>query len=120
MKNLEKAKTWMKEHKKLIGGVVIGAGAIAGGVIFGKTFRIVLERKDPRKEATGWGIGGNPSKGNGVDFSLFDDSNFGFARVEGKQLTKHFNKEEAEKLVNDINCYLGKGDLKTDAYFGEF
>lgn len=116
MKKLEKAKTWMKEHKKLIGGVVIGAGAIAGGVIFGKTFNVSLERKPSkgRKEATGWGLGGNASKGNGVDFLLFDDHKFGVFTVEGKALSKHFDKEEAERLVDRVNYYLGKGQTKPD------
>ncbi len=116
MKKLEKVKTWMKGRKKLIGGVVIGAGAIAGGVIFGKTFNVNFERKASRcrKEATGWGLGGNASTGKGVDFILCNDHKFGAFTVEGKALSKHFDKEEAERLVDRINYYLGKGQTKPD------
>ena len=119
MKKLEKAKTWMTEHKKLIGGVVIGAGAIAGGVIFGKTFNVSLERKHPKKEATGWGISGHPKKGDGIDFSLFDDHHFGFCTIEGKALTKHFDRNQAEGLVESINEYLGKGLYAPDTTMHE-
>lgn len=124
---LSNAWNWTKNHKKEIAGILVGATGLTAGVVHVRNnyiFEITPDDGDVNRiETTGWSIGGNPNKGDHIDFGITaPDKELPFFKgyIGGKNYYHRFTKEQAEELVDTINYYLGKGNDAPDVEMMKF